>query len=680
MSKTYSAGIATAYGAAVRGGYTGSYDDFCNSLGDLADVLNEFENFSVEVTTLPAEASATASYNDGVLSLGIPKGPGPTDAQVVSAVDDWLTDHPEATTTVDFSIATKVFNTVSAMQEDLTLKVNDNVCTKGYYASGDNGGANYVVSDTHSGVFYITLDNGLYANMLSESSVLPAEAVGIKAYTSTTDNPDNDDMDKNVAQFQAAIDAGILLLFGKGHFYFSAPVELRRSGTYKISGLHRDLSRLHFPSSDGLVFSQTMYYNYWFIENIAVISYGISIKVAENIANIMDSYFNHLHLESETSDAFRAPTYNVSKFYYGGGDHLVYDTALQNCTFFDVNVKAPVGAGFANIMGLGNRWIHINFVQTYYCLRNCDGRIEHINTLGGGHLHFIYYDQAYSHSLKLHLENVNAEGIHGALIYTEPEVALQPGEDSKKPTTANIMTISHLYAIDSGMSLSGDIESGHTYYPITVHQINRIELFNATSVVKPNAYPDRYDTDTVKANIWARRSRGMTHYVGDPDITERVASVSYVYTYYGKKDRTPLTNAEGHGENGTLVPAYVNTFKANKLYGGKAMQYYTADSVNGIMTVPDEYNFADCVVVKTTDASKKTLSWLKFNKLETYPGRLLAIVNAKTSTETLALTVSANTNMAFSESINLLPARGCLLVLAFDAENRYLVWKKVMDL
>lgn len=70
----YSAGVATAYGAALRGGYEGTYEQFCQSLGTLTEVLNNFDNFSVTITTLPAGSSATASYADGVLALGIPQG------------------------------------------------------------------------------------------------------------------------------------------------------------------------------------------------------------------------------------------------------------------------------------------------------------------------------------------------------------------------------------------------------------------------------------------------------------------------------------------------------------------------------------------------------------------------------------------------------------------------------
>lgn len=67
-------GMVTAYAYAVAGGYTGTEAEFEELLGNAAIILDNFENFSVEVTTLPAGSEATASYADGVLSLGIPKG------------------------------------------------------------------------------------------------------------------------------------------------------------------------------------------------------------------------------------------------------------------------------------------------------------------------------------------------------------------------------------------------------------------------------------------------------------------------------------------------------------------------------------------------------------------------------------------------------------------------------
>lgn len=74
MSKVVIAGIVTAFGAAKRGGYPGTYDEFCADYGKMAELVAEFLNFSAEAETLAEGQQATASYENGVLSLGIPKG------------------------------------------------------------------------------------------------------------------------------------------------------------------------------------------------------------------------------------------------------------------------------------------------------------------------------------------------------------------------------------------------------------------------------------------------------------------------------------------------------------------------------------------------------------------------------------------------------------------------------
>ena len=67
-------GPVTAYAYAVAGGYTGTEEEFTELLGDLAATVADLESLTVTVTTLTPGSSATASYEDGVLALGIPQG------------------------------------------------------------------------------------------------------------------------------------------------------------------------------------------------------------------------------------------------------------------------------------------------------------------------------------------------------------------------------------------------------------------------------------------------------------------------------------------------------------------------------------------------------------------------------------------------------------------------------
>ncbi len=74
-------GGVSAYKAAVAGGYTGTEEEFDALLANVAIDLAEIENLSVTCTTLPAGSSATASYADGVLTLGLPQGAAGADGK-----------------------------------------------------------------------------------------------------------------------------------------------------------------------------------------------------------------------------------------------------------------------------------------------------------------------------------------------------------------------------------------------------------------------------------------------------------------------------------------------------------------------------------------------------------------------------------------------------------------------
>lgn len=77
-----------------------------------------------------------------------------------SAIDDWLDNHPEATTTVNYTITEKVFDTVSDMIADKTLINGAKVKTLGYYSKNDGGGANYIIRPTEAGDIYSETADG----------------------------------------------------------------------------------------------------------------------------------------------------------------------------------------------------------------------------------------------------------------------------------------------------------------------------------------------------------------------------------------------------------------------------------------------------------------------------------------------------------------------------------------
>lgn len=68
MSVTYSAGIATAYGAAVRGGYTGTYEEWCALMADYATVGEAAAASAAaaagSATAAAASASSAKDYMD----------------------------------------------------------------------------------------------------------------------------------------------------------------------------------------------------------------------------------------------------------------------------------------------------------------------------------------------------------------------------------------------------------------------------------------------------------------------------------------------------------------------------------------------------------------------------------------------------------------------------------------
>lgn len=94
----------------------------------------------------------------------------PTDEQTISAVSDWLNEHPEVTTTVDFRIVSKIYDTYDAMMKDVFSVMGEKCMTLGYHSKNDGGGAYYeIVNGTpkilQNGNVYNVCQYGILPNM-----------------------------------------------------------------------------------------------------------------------------------------------------------------------------------------------------------------------------------------------------------------------------------------------------------------------------------------------------------------------------------------------------------------------------------------------------------------------------------------------------------------------------------
>lgn len=142
------------------------------------DIINQLltKMESVEQIATP---EAMQGYVDAYLKENLVGQP--TDEQTNNAVEKWLNEHPEATTTVQDGSIEEVkfsdtlrnrkasyYNSVSEMKADNLLKSGMTAVTLGYYEPNDGGGAVYLIDnkETNYSRINIKLNNNLYANII----------------------------------------------------------------------------------------------------------------------------------------------------------------------------------------------------------------------------------------------------------------------------------------------------------------------------------------------------------------------------------------------------------------------------------------------------------------------------------------------------------------------------------
>lgn len=163
-----------------------AYNDNKNKINELkGDFVNKIDKPTIEDNNkFPRAKNGNVEWVEQGL---------PTDKQTSSAVQNWLNEHPEATTTVDYTITTKVFDNVAQMKADQHLKAGDKCKTLGYYSVNDGGSAYYYIrtkeiSDIDDGGSIHILENDDYIAELIVGDYITPELFGAKGNGVTDDS------------------------------------------------------------------------------------------------------------------------------------------------------------------------------------------------------------------------------------------------------------------------------------------------------------------------------------------------------------------------------------------------------------------------------------------------------------------------------------------------------------
>lgn len=134
-------------------------------------------------------------------------------------VDNWLDEHPEATTTTNYEVNNKIYNSINQLIADTTLKANDKISLYGYNNLNDGCHIDMVIrtaenNENPNNITTYLLNNGYIAEV-SKSSVININSFGIFG----------DNLTDYSTKLQAVIDTfgsvGVTLYFPKGTYIFN---------------------------------------------------------------------------------------------------------------------------------------------------------------------------------------------------------------------------------------------------------------------------------------------------------------------------------------------------------------------------------------------------------------------------------------------------------------------------
>ena len=151
MSNTYSAGLVTAYGAAVRGGYRGTYEQWCQDMANLGDNVAEVRQKAAQVEqtatafteqTVPAAIQSVADAGAGQVQA-IEDAGTDAEADIDAAKTTAISALQTESATQQATIQQKGEDTIESIPSDYTALTEEVDDLKSALKSGDEEDAIY---------------------------------------------------------------------------------------------------------------------------------------------------------------------------------------------------------------------------------------------------------------------------------------------------------------------------------------------------------------------------------------------------------------------------------------------------------------------------------------------------------------------------------------------------------
>lgn len=326
--------------------------------------------------------------------------------------------------------------------------------------------------DTHAGAVDAQLAEN--TNKLSDGWT-HADNLGVVKYTTEAEARGNIATSTNAQLVNTALSEGKKILFGDGYYPFESEMNIQSTknglrGTFNTS-------RLIFPNTRGVVFTEPTYFGGFVLKGLSITSQGHCIDFENDNINCPRNFYQgiveDLVLLSENGHCV-----------YGGKNSTSGDQRVFEQVFKNINVCAPNGSGFYGFNGLG---IVFDYCRDRTSIKNvfenCGGKFININTSFAKAEYFLFYnaDAPAKYGTIIDMENCNVELVKKGIIGSvNSAIHVSP---------LRLDNVSFIPLIENGVKL--------TTYPVNIANILSVDIrqtsfsYNSTN----------FDTSIVKAPI-----------------------------------------------------------------------------------------------------------------------------------------------------------------------------------